>query len=435
MGTPFRMEEDLAERLFPPEPSEIEWGLDRTRALLAELGDPQRSAPVLHVGGTNGKGSVAALAASVLQAHGLKVGLYTSPHLLSLRERFRVDGAPVRDQVLLSEAEDARPLFEAAGASHFEAATVLAFQVFRRMEVEVCVVEVGLGGRLDATNVVEPVGVVVTNVDLDHREYLGNTLEEVALEKAGILKAGVPAVVGEPRPALRRIFRRVAEERGAILHLVEPDRELLQVECEWDGTAIGAETAPWGKVSLRSPLVGLHQPGNLLLALRALERLPVSIRPTRTALGEGFSQVVLPGRLQVVDQAGVRWILDVAHNPAGARALSRTLDALVPPRPVTLLAGVLGDKDWKSMLRPLAERVDRVLLTDPPGASEARRWDPQRAARYLAPLVPTEVRPEFAEALRLAKEGGSGSVVVTGSSSVVGEALRRLAPSAKLSAP
>ena len=202
------------DRVFPPLPTGVAWGLERTEDLLEELGNPTPRYPTLHVGGTNGKGSLAAVWAQILKEEGKKVGLYTSPHLCSFRERFQIGGTPVSADVLLAAADELREPIARLGLTFFEAATVLAFHLFSKAEVDVGLVEVGLGGRLDSTNVISPQVTAITNVALDHAEYLGFTLEEIASEKAGIIKPGVPVITAERDSALREIFRARGGGRG-----------------------------------------------------------------------------------------------------------------------------------------------------------------------------------------------------------------------------
>ncbi|MDH3224308.1 MAG: Mur ligase family protein, partial [Gemmatimonadota bacterium] len=212
----------LIEALFPRVEWKVEWGLERMEQALAALGDPHRAYRCLHVGGTNGKGSVASIWASVLRGAGRRAGLYTSPHLCSFRERIVVDGRPVAEDTLLDIARRLAPLISDLEVSFFEAATLLAFETFRQEGVEVAAIEVGLGGRLDATNVVHPEVTAITNVAMDHQDYLGETLDEIAREKAGIIKAGVPVVTAERRPGILAMFRERAEALGAPLTVVDP---------------------------------------------------------------------------------------------------------------------------------------------------------------------------------------------------------------------
>lgn len=417
--------QDLIRDLFPRLSGGIRWGPERTERLLGEVGDPHRRYHVLHIGGTNGKGSVAATLASVLVRSGVRVGLYTSPHLCSFRERIQIDGAAIADQALLSAAERLWPAILREDASFFEATTAIGFLAFADAGIDTAVVEVGLGGRLDATNVVWPDVVVITNVALDHTEHLGDTLEAIAAEKAGIAKPGVPLLTAEARPEIRAIFRRRARELAAPFEVLEAD-ELAEVDVALDGTRFRCRSRLWGELALDTPLIGAHQATNTALALRALERLPPERRPTRDQIVAGVRNVRWPGRLQVERTRGRTWLLDAAHNPAGGAALVETLDRLPLPRPLVLLMGVLADKDWRSMLPPLRQHADHALLTLPPSGPEARRWEPEAAARELGPEY--EAVPDFDVALERARAlaGRAGTVLVTGSLYTVGDALAAL---------
>ncbi|HSG50296.1 MAG TPA: folylpolyglutamate synthase/dihydrofolate synthase family protein [Longimicrobiales bacterium] len=426
----------LFDRLFPPLPAGVHWGLERVQGALAELGDPQDAAPALHVGGTNGKGSVAATLASVLSAAGHRVGLYTSPHLCSLTERFQLNGHPVAEELLIQAADEIRGVVVRHGLTFFEASTVLAFHLFAREAVDRQVVEVGLGGRLDATNVLVPQVSVLTNVAMDHADFLGDTLSAIAREKAGILKAGVPAVTAETGPEALSVFREVADTVGAPLHLVDAPREVRQLEVAEDHTSFTLETEVWGSMRLWTPLVGEHQASNTALAVRALELLPSGARPLREAILAGVATVRWPGRDQIQNRGGVRWLFDVAHNTAGVHSLTGVVDRLDLPRPRVALIGVLGDKEWDQMLPPLLDRVDGAILTQPPSAPQARRWDPRAAAERVRGALEDGtrkeggflvVRPDFEAALEeAARRAPGGTVVVTGSCHTVGDALRLL---------
>jgi dihydrofolate synthase / folylpolyglutamate synthase len=416
------------DRVFPTLPTGVEWGLGRTEELLTEIGDPHRTYPSLHVGGTNGKGSVAAVWARVLQEEGRRVGLYTSPHLCSFRERFQVDGRPVSTSTLLAAADELRDAIARLGLTFFEAATVLAFHLFAREGVEVAVVEVGLGGRLDSTNVVVPEVTAITNVALDHSEYLGHTLESIAGEKAGIIKSGVPVVTGERDGALCEIFRARAESVGAPFHSMNPAEEVRGLMVSTDGNSFGLRTETWGELELRTPLPGRHQAHNAALAVRALELLPEGLRPRGDSVLRGVSGVRWPGRLQIHRGAQGTWVFDVAHNTAGVRALAASIPRLGLPEPLVLLVGIQGDKDWRSMLPPIFEMAGEAVLTQPPSVPPGRRWDPVEAAGAV------KVRPknlhilaDFQEALEAARSAaGEGTVLVTGSHHTVGDAMNLL---------
>ncbi len=417
----------LVARLFPPLATGVHWGLERSLRALEVLGDPHLAYTTLHVGGTNGKGSVASTLASVLRAEGWRTGCYTSPHLCSFRERIQVDGVPLADATLLERAEDVREVVERFGLTFFEAATVLGFQAFAKAGVDVAVIEVGLGGRLDATNVVRPEVSSVTNVAMDHADFLGHTLPEIAGEKAGIIKPGVPFVTAETDPDQLEVFRRIAEERGAPLVTVDPDAVIEDLEVAADHTAFSFHSRTWSRLELTTPLVGRHQATNAALAVEILGQVPADLRPDVESLARGVAGARHSGRDQVETIDGRTWIFDVAHNTAGIHSLVDTLDRLDLPRPLVALVGVLGDKDWRQMLPPLFSRVQSAILTQPPSAPPERRWDPSSAAATVAPTCPMSIQEDFLLALESAREAaGSGTVVVTGSCHTVGNALTAL---------
>jgi len=419
--------------LFPPLAMESDWGTERTAAVLAGLGDPHLAYPTLHVGGTNGKGSVAAVLASVLSASGRRTGLYTSPHLIDFGERIQVDGRVLEDGRLRQYAREVGAAVVRGGLTFFEAATVLAFHAFQREAVEVAVVEVGLGGRLDATNVVTPACSIVTNIALDHAEYLGNTLEAIAREKAGIFKPGVPAWSSEQNPDILAQLREAASVRGAPFTALDASRTLGPIAAGRAGTSFVLSTRVWGDLSLHTPLIGRHQALNVALAVRALEGLSEALRPDAEAVRRGVAGVRWPGRVQIEKVDGVTWLLDVAHNPAGVEALAVVLDELELPRPVVALVGVLGDKDWRAMLPPLLQRADLTVLTQPPTAPAERRWDLDEVVGRGSALpgcvgAPVLARAAFSEALETARSHArGGALIVTGSAYTVGAALRALA--------
>ncbi|HEX5726092.1 MAG TPA: Mur ligase family protein [Longimicrobiaceae bacterium] len=414
--------------LFDRPAGGIRWGLERTEALLAGVGDPHRRFRSLHVGGTNGKGSVSALCEAALRAAhpGRAVGLYTSPHLVSFAERIRIGGRPVERGALLACEARLRPEIERSGASFFEGTTAIAFLCLAEAGVEVAVVEVGLGGRLDATNVVHPVAAAVTNVARDHVEYLGDSLEEIAREKAGIFKPGVPVVVGESDPVPLAVLRRRAAEVGAPLAVLDEVARVEAVRVSLEGTRFRLRSERWGARPLRVPLPGAHQARNAALAAELLGLLPDDLRPEWEAVEAGFAAARWPGRMQVEVRGGLTWIFDVAHNPAGVAALAAALDALSPPRPLVLVAAILADKAWGEMLPPLLARADAAILTVAPSSPPARRWDPEAAARALGDAR-VRVIPELEDALRRAETlAPYGTVLVTGSVHTVGDALAAL---------
>jgi dihydrofolate synthase/folylpolyglutamate synthase len=266
----------------------VHWGLERVRHALEALGNPHRSFRSLHVGGTNGKGSVAVTLAAVLDRMGHRTGCYTSPHLCSFRERVVVGGRALDEDLLMLRAEEIREAVVRFGLTFFEAATVLGFHAFAQEDVDVGVVEVGLGGRLDATNVLTPMVSAITNVADDHQDYLGETLMQIGREKAGIIKPGVPLVTAETDTEVLAMFREVASSLGSPVFSVRPEEVVRELEVATDHTAFTLGTSAWGEVRVRTPLVGRHQAANAALAVAILERsTPSSTGSTRWSTLDG----------------------------------------------------------------------------------------------------------------------------------------------------
>jgi dihydrofolate synthase/folylpolyglutamate synthase len=284
-----------------------------------------------------------------------------------------------------------------------------------------------LGGRFDATNVVDPEVSAVTNIAMDHADYLGESLAQIAFEKAGIMKAGVPFITAEADEELLLLLKGFARDRGVPLTAVDPAVEVRDLQVAREHTAFALDTLSWGRLELRTPLLGRHQAANTVLAVRILEHMPEGTRPGAQAVKDGIRSVVHPGRDQIEVVDGKTWLFDVAHNTAGVRSLVDTVDRLDLPRPMVALVGVLGDKDWRSMLPPLFSRVDYAVLTQPPSAPPERRWDARVAADAVAHLCPMRLEPDFEVAVGRARaEAGQGTVVVTGSVHTVGSALKVL---------
>ncbi|HEX9895266.1 MAG TPA: Mur ligase family protein [Gemmatimonadales bacterium] len=395
-----------------PRTQNYKFGLERTERLLDELGRPDRLFPIVHVGGTNGKGSVSTLIAETLRAAGWRTGLYTSPHLVSFRERYLVDRIPIGGSAVAMWVEQLRPLIERIDATFFEVGTALAFADFAARGAEIAVIEVGLGGRLDSTNVVRPIASVVTKIELDHQKYLGETLEEIATEKAGIAKPGAPFIVGETRPELIAVLRREGERAVRRLDpAASVDLRVVPPGARYEGELL---------------LAGAHQRRNAAVAQAALEALPSRWRPTPAAIEAAFAAAFIPGRL---DRRG-RWLFDVAHNLDGVRALVKSLGEMNLARPITALVSILGDKAWADMLVELDNGIDRGILTIAPSA-DTRRWDIEWLRRWLKePHRPParaqwHLTPDFGEALAEAQRG-SGTIVVTGSFHTVGDVMRTL---------
>ncbi len=390
-----------------PRVTQIKFGLETTRALLEELGNPHTLFPTIHVGGTNGKGSVTTLIGAALRVMGWRVGTYTSPHLVSFAERIRVNDVPIGEAAIAMWVERLRPLADRLGATFFETTTAMAFADLAARGAEIGVIEVGLGGRLDSTNVIQPVASAVTKIEMDHQKYLGDTLEAIAREKAGIAKPGSRFIIGETRPELVAVLREEAEKAGSAateISVVPPNR----------------------RYEHPLALLGSHQRRNAAVAEAVLHALPERYRPSEEAIRAAFATVTVPGRL---DRRG-KWLFDVAHNPDGIEALCRSLREIRPARPIHALVSILGEKAWADMLVRLDRAVDRGILTVTPSA-ESRRWNLEWLQQWLRdPGRPParaawQLIPDFRQALARAQEG-AGTVLVTGSFHTVGDVMAEI---------
>ncbi|MEW6458245.1 MAG: folylpolyglutamate synthase/dihydrofolate synthase family protein [Bacillota bacterium] len=401
----------------------VNFGLERVRELLAVLGDPQAGLFAAHIGGTNGKGSVAAMVTAMARAAGLKVGTFTSPHLSSYTERFLIDGRPVTEErlagLIATHWNLLAPVARQVRPTEFELHTVLALQLFREERVDVAVLEVGLGGRLDATNVIRPAVAVITNVTLDHQEYLGETIAEIAREKAGIIKPGVPLVTAAEGGALDVIAGACRELDAPLVRVGADVRwEPRDDSGEKQGLDIYGRRAVYRGLAL--PLAGRHQQVNAACAVAAAEVLgehAPSLGPS--AIREGLAAVNWPGRFEVL--AGrPTVVLDAAHNPAAAVVLRDTLVARFPGREIILVLGVLGDKDRAGIAAVLAPAARAVVVTRPP-SERAGDWErvAVEAGKHCARV---ETVPDCRAALTRAQilAGAGGVVVVTGSIYLIG---------------
>jgi dihydrofolate synthase/folylpolyglutamate synthase len=417
---------DVFERLFALETFGIKLGLENIGRLCEGLGHPERAFASLHIAGTNGKGSVAAMVHAALVATGVRAARYTSPHLIDLTERF-VIGRDVVDRDTLAAAVDrvlaCADRLQAAGRlrvtpTFFEVTTAAAFELFRDAGVEAAVIEVGLGGRFDATNVVEPVAGAITSIGMDHQQHLGSTLEQIAFEKAGIIKPGVPIVVGPMPPPAHAVIHGIAATRGAPL-IEAAATETLHVEMIDGAARLEVTTARrrYGPVSLG--LRGAHQVPNALVAIALLETVETRGLPaTPDAVASGLAAPDWPARLEMFTlEEGRRVLLDAAHNQDGAAALADYLREWHPNRP-PLVFGVMHDKDVDAMLRTLLPAVSALLATAAPSARAVPATELARRAAAVAAEagheIPIRAVEDPEEAVRLALES-SPLVCVAGS--------------------
>ena len=405
--------------MFPLLNRGIKYDLDRMKEAVSLCGHPEGSFLSIHTAGTNGKGSTCAYIESVLRAAGYKTGLFTSPFIRDFEEQFKINGDDIKDDLWLEALGDLEKIIARAELSFFEASTLLAFEVFRRSGVEYAVIETGMGGRLDATNIIVPEVSVITKIALDHREYLGDSLEKIAGEKLGIVKPGVPLVMADPEDEdLRELARRSCREKGSALSFVNLD-EAEGLECGPAGLSF-----TWRGNDYELSLFGPHQVQNALLALNALGKIQDF---DYGLLYRGLRGAFLPGRFQVLRAQGRDIVIDAGHNPDAAAVLSRALGAHFPGRPVLFVLGIMKDKDGSLMIKNLAEGASAFYLTQPKTERAARAEELKTLAekffggRSLA-------APSVEEALGLAiREAAPEDLIcVTGSFYTAGEALKAL---------
>ena len=404
-----------------------DFSLDRIKKFLDKLGNPHREYQILHVAGTKGKGSTCVFAASILQRTGARVGLYTSPHLVCFRERIRIDGQPISEEALADiVAKIKAVVFE--DLTYFEVTTAAAFLYFSKEKIDVAVVEVGLGGRLDATNVVEPEVTVITPISLDHRKQLGDTLEAIAREKAGILKPKVPVVIAPQTAEVAKMLERVAFSQSAPIHWLEDETQIQEISVSLEGSRISLQTPVQSYPDLFIPLLGRHQLTNAAMAIRMVElfaqrrkRSPFAPR----TIQEGLTHTVWPGRCQRV-KGTPAILLDGAHNSASVLVLKETVEELFPGRPIILVVGISQDKDIEGMASLLGPWAKQTILTR---SLNPRAESPERLAHAFRPWQShPQIAASVTDALQRAQENAHSDdlVVVTGSLFVVGEPLAAL---------
>lgn len=389
------------------------FGLDNTLKLAALAGNPQNRLRFIHVAGTNGKGSTCAMLESIYRAAGLRTGLFTSPHLVSFSERIQVNRRLIPEDEVIRLTGLMRGLLKEFPAEHhptfFEVVTVMALVYFAEQQCDLVIWETGLGGRLDATNIVTPLASVITNIQFDHQKWLGNTLEQIAAEKAGIIKPGVPVVTAAEEPALGVILQTAAAHAAPAAVVAQADAERFSTELNG------------------LPLAGKHQRLNAALALTTVQILQGILPLDNAAIETGLQQVQWPGRFQIVRRENQTLVLDGAHNPAGAAALQSTLkENLGGIRPAFIL-GILDDKDWAEMCRILAPLAGRIFLTPVASGRTTRPSALLPVCRDAAPDTPVVLCRSTTDALLQTQN--EPWVVAAGSLYLVGEILDQLVPS------
>lgn len=397
----------------------IKFGLNCTENLLSRLGNPHHRLRCIHIAGTNGKGSTAAMLSGILKQHGLRVGLYTSPHLVRFTERFRINDDEVSpERILEIYGRVRRVVDDAEPPTYFEIVTAMAFQYFAEEEVDWAIVEVGMGGRLDATNVIRPEVSVITNVSFDHEEYLGKTLAAIAREKAGIIKHKIPVVTGVRQPLVQAILKATCLRLETPLFRLGKD---FRVRRNADGF-MRYHGLRRRFPSLELNLVGWHQFCNAALAVATLEVLEkegaLSLHPA--VIQEGLLQVNWPARLEILQEKPLI-VLDGAHNPQGAECLRDALRQSYPKRRLHLVLGIMADKNIRGILRRLLPRAETAIFTQP---KYARRADPETLRRLATPYIQKHyVIPDPGSAIQMARSLAASEdvICITGSLYFAGE--------------
>jgi dihydrofolate synthase / folylpolyglutamate synthase len=413
--------------------AKAEFNLDRMFALMEELGNPQAKYPIIHVAGTKGKGSVASLCASALKAAGYKTGLYTSPHLWDYTERIQINGEPISHEQLIELVDEVKPaVAKIPKLTTFEITTALGLLAFAKNNVNAAVIEVGLGGRLDATNIVRPKVSVITSLSYDHMAVLGNTLAEIAGEKAGIIKEGVPVVSAPQVDAALQVLERIAKEKNSHLILVGKDVTFKRLSSSLDGQSLRLSSLRPGSgqafnfplsaqphtLDLTIPLLGFHQVENAAIAYTALKTSGIEL--SDEAIRTGFSQVKWPARFEVL-RRDPPVVIDSAHNRDSAKRLRETLDEYFPEKPVILIFCALEDKDINGILEELKPRLESVIATqaDHPRAPSAE-WLAEQVKKVGIPVeAVAHVDAALERALELA--GNRKIVLSAGSVAFAGE--------------
>ena len=387
------------------------FGLETPRRLAALMGNPQEQLRFIHVAGTNGKGSTCAMLESIYRHTGLRVGLFTSPHLVSFAERMQVNRELIPEEDVARLVSELQPLLKEfpadAPPTMFEVVTVMALRWFAEQRCDLVIWETGLGGRLDSTNIVMPLASVITNIDFDHQQWLGDTLEKIATEKAGIIKPGVPVITAAQPGRGLEVIQEIAQQRGASFTPVASADSCLMPHTSY------------------LPLHGSHQRMNAALAVATVQALAGVIPVDEVTLRDGLSRVWWPGRMQMVKlPSGQNLLLDGAHNAASAAALRDAIAKEFSGERITLILGVLVDKDWEIIARTLAPLADRILLVP---VNSQRTLPPEQlaaACRHVNASVSTEVCMSLEDALSRAR--GESFLLITGSLYLVGEAMERL---------
>ena len=374
----------------------IHLGLEVSKLLAAKVGNPQRHYPAVHIAGTNGKGTTAVLIESVLREKGLKTGLYTSPHLVHFNERIRVNGTPIEDEEIMDYANYLKDSVDKSGASFFEATTVIAMKYFADMEVDIVVAEAGLGARLDTTMLVEPVVSAITSIDLDHTQYLGESVEEIAAEKVHVMRQGIPCIVGNNSQAVFNIFDEFARKSKCEYQKASDICSIQDINYGKGGVKIEVQFKDRSIENLSVPLMGVHQRENIQTSLAVIEAIP-DISISDEQIKKGFDEVSFRGRMEIVSEDPLV-IYDVAHNPSAVKSLIESVRLHYPDKNITGLLAILKGKDYEGILNELVRRVDFLVCTGIPGHVSVSSETLADSGNALG--INTKSLPGFEEAIK-----------------------------------
>ena len=397
-------------------------GLGNIESLSAQLGNPQEAFKSLHIAGTNGKGSSSHFIASILQDHGYKVGLYTSPHLKSFTERIKINGQEVDKQWIVDFFDQNQPLLASIRPSFFEWTVIMAFQYFKEQQVDFAIIETGLGGRLDSTNIIHPLGCLITNIGFDHQDILGDSLALIAAEKAGIIKTGIPVCISEKQLETTAIFQEKANQEMAPIRFASDEVKLLNTEISRDGIQLEVETNTWGKFHVQSPYGGIYQANNVRGVIAWCEQMndlgiiPFELAKIQSGIAACRKNTSLRGRWEVYQENP--WIVaDTGHNEAGIAQILEQVKQYKPKR-LTIILGMVADKDIDRVLK-LFPKDAAYLFTEAqnPRALKADKLQEMASRHGISGTLAENVN----QAIEFARKSESDFILITGSTYLVAE--------------